>query len=168
MKSSTKLALTDRAAERDIERRLVERLEEFLLELGEGFAFVAQQYLFEVDGDDFVIDLLLFNYVQNRFVIFELKKGRFRPDYAGQLGFYVAWADDKLRDPDRHDATVGILLCTARNDGVVHYALRSAAAPMAVSTFTYDTLPEAERDALPAANELLKAIDPPRVAGAPS
>lgn len=98
------LALTDRAAEQRHRARPRGTARGVPPRARRGFAFVAQRYLFEVDGDDFVIDLLLFNYVQNRFVIFELKKGRFRPDYAGQLGFYVAWADDKLRDPDRHEA----------------------------------------------------------------
>jgi hypothetical protein len=78
---------------------------------------------FDVDGDDFWVDLLLFHVEQLRYVVVELKIGRFKPDYAGQLGFYVALVDDQPRRPDRHAPTVGILLCAGRNDRVVRYSL---------------------------------------------
>jgi hypothetical protein len=106
--------------------------------------------------DEFFVDLLLFHVEQLRYVVVELKIGKFRHDYVGALGFYVTMVDDQLRRPDRHAPTVGILLCTSRNDQVVRYALRSTAA--AVSTFTYDTLPPAEQAALPAAATLAAAI----------
>ncbi|MCZ4277826.1 PDDEXK nuclease domain-containing protein [Rhodococcoides yunnanense] len=86
------LDLTDRVAERELEDALVTRMERFLLELGHGFAFVGRQYHFAVDGDDFNIDLLFFNWMQSRFVVIELEIGRFQPEYLGKLGFYVAWA----------------------------------------------------------------------------
>lgn len=88
------------------------RLEQFLLELGHGFAFVGRQYHFEVGDQDFYIDLLFFNWVQARFVVVELKVGRFEPEYVGKLGFYVSWIDDNLRNKDIHAPTVGILLCS--------------------------------------------------------
>ena len=112
------LELTQPAAERDLESALVTRLQTFLLELGHGFAFVGRQYHFEVDGDDFSIDLLFFNWAQSRFVVIELKIGRFQPEHTGKLGFYVAWVDENLRDQSRHSPTIGILLCTGRNDNV--------------------------------------------------
>lgn len=92
------LNLTRRVAERDLEDALMARLQRFLLELGHGFAFVGRQHRFAVDGQDFAIDLLFFNYTQSRFVVIELKVGKFEPGYLGQLGFYVAWVDDNLRD----------------------------------------------------------------------
>ena len=95
------------------------------------------------------MDLLLFNVEQCRYVVVELKVGRFRHEYAGQLGFYVAMVDDELRRPALHAPTVGILLCAGRNERVVRYALRAAASPMAVATYTYDTLPADERASLP-------------------
>jgi len=114
------------------------RLERFLLELGHGFAFAGRQYHFEVGGDDFYIDLLFFNWTQSRFVVIELKIGRFQPEYVGKLGFYVAWVDDNLRAHDRHAPTIGILLCASRNDNVVRYSLAGTTAPLAVATYTYD------------------------------
>lgn len=107
------LDVTAPVAERNLESALVGRLQAFLLELGHGFAFIGRQYRFEVDGEDFRIDLLFFNWVQSRFVVIELKAARFRPEFTGQLGFYVAWVDENLRDPARHAPTVGT--CCARD-----------------------------------------------------
>jgi len=152
------LDLTAPAAERDLEAALVARLQAFLLELGHGFAFIGRQYHFTVDGDDFYLDLLFFNWAQSRFVVVELKVGGFRPDYLGQLGFYVAWVDGNLRDRDRHAPTIGILLCAGRNDNVVRYSLAGASAPLAVADYTYDTLPERERELLPTAAQLQTVV----------
>ena len=135
------LNLTGRIAERELEAALMGRLERFLLELGHGFAFAGRQYHFEVGGDDFYIDLLFFNWTQSRFVVIELKIGRFQPEYVGKLGFYVAWVDNNLRAHDRHAPTIGILLCADRNDNVVRYSLAGTTAPLAVATYTYDALP---------------------------
>jgi len=151
------LELTGPAAERDLETALVMRLQAFLLELGHGFAFVGRQYHFAVDGDDFYIDLLFFNWAQSRFVVVELKVGRFEPEQTGQLGFYVAWVDANLRVADRHAPTIGILLCAGRNDNVVRYALAGSTAPLAVADYTYDALPPAARAAVPTEAELADA-----------
>lgn len=153
------LDFTDRVAERELEAALMARLETFLLELGHGFAFVGRQYHFTVDGDDFYIDLLFFNWTQSRFVVVELKVGRFEPEHAGKLGFYVSWVDENLRIPDRHGATIGILLCAGRNDNVVRYSLAGAPAPLAVANYTYDTLPAPIRELVPTDNELASAVD---------
>ncbi|GAA3514355.1 PDDEXK nuclease domain-containing protein [Georgenia daeguensis] len=151
------LDLTGPAAERDLETALMTRLQDFLLELGHGFAFVGRQYHFAVDGDDFYIDLLFFNWAQSRFVVVELKIGRFAPEHLGQLGFYVSWVDANLRDLDRHSPTVGILLCAGRNDNVVRYSLAGTTAPVAVADYTYDTLPASVREAVPTDRELAAA-----------
>jgi predicted nuclease of restriction endonuclease-like (RecB) superfamily len=153
------LELTGPAAERDLEAAVVKRMQAFLLELGHGFAFVGRQYHFTVDGDDFYIDLLFFNWSQSRFVLVELKIGRFAPEHAGQLGFYVAWVDANLRVTDRHAPTIGILLCTGRNDSVVRYCLAGSTAPLAVADYTYDALPPAARAAIPTETELTDAAD---------
>jgi len=142
----------------------VDRLQAFLLGLGHGFAFVGRQYHFEVDGDDFYIDLLFFNWAQSRFVI-ELKIGRFAPEHAGKLGFNVAWVDENLRVPDRHSPTVGILIWAGRNDNVVRYSLAGSTAPLAIANYTYDALLPAVRDAVPTDDDLtdaLRADDPAR------
>ncbi len=160
------LALTARAAERDLEDALMGRLQRFLLELGHGFAFVGRQHHFTVDGQDFYIDLLFFNYTQSRFVVVELKVGAFKPEHLGQLGFYVAWVDANLREQHRHSPTIGILLCADRNDNVVRYSLAGATAPLAVASYTYDALPPTLRELLPTDTELVTAItDTPSPSG---
>ncbi|WP_413768436.1 PDDEXK nuclease domain-containing protein [Rhodococcus pyridinivorans] len=153
------LDLDERAAERELEAALMTRLEQVLLELGHGFAFVGRQYHFTVDHDDFYIDLLFFNWIQSRFVVVELKIGRFEPEYAGKLGFYVSWVDENLRVADRHAPTIGILLCAGRNDNVVRYSLAGTTAPLAVANYTYDTLPEPIRELVPTDSELADAVD---------
>ncbi len=153
------LTLREGAAERDLEQAMMDRLQETLLEMGSGFAFVGRQMRFDIDGDEFVVDLLLFHVTQLRYTVIELKMGKFKAEYAGQLGFYIAMIDDELRRPEIHAPTVGILLCADRNERVVRYALRAAAAPMAVATYTYDKLPAAEKDALPNLSVLTDALE---------
>jgi len=148
------LDITAPVRERDLEEALVQQVQGLLLELGDGFAFVGRQYPFEVDGDDFYIDLLFFNWVQNRFVVVELKIRKFEPAHVGQLGFYVSWVDQNLRQPQRHEATIGILLCAGRNDNVVRYALAGTSSPLAVADYTYDTLPPALQQAVPTTEQL--------------
>lgn len=153
------LAVDGDAAERELERALVDRIIDTLRELGEGFAFVGRQVHFEVDGDDFHVDLLFFHVEQLRYVVIELKTGRFRPEQLGQLGFYVALVDDRLRRP-HHADTVGLLLVAGKTDAVVRYSLAGQRAPVAVSS--YDLLPEAERAALPSEAVLARAVRDPR------
>jgi predicted nuclease of restriction endonuclease-like (RecB) superfamily len=152
------LGLTGEIAERDLEQALMDRIVETLRELGPGFAFVGRQVHFDVDGDDFYLDLLFFHVEQLRYVVVELKTGKFQPEYAGKLQFYIALVDDKLRRA-AHAPTVGILICGSRNEHTVRYALNQSNTPMAVSTYTYETLPAAERQALPDADELAAALD---------
>jgi len=152
------LDLTADVAERDLEQALMDRIVDTLRELGSGFAFVGRQVHFDVDGDDFFIDLLFFHTEQLRYVVVELKTGKFEPAFAGQLGFYVAVVDDKMRR-DFHRPTVGILICGDRNAHTVRYALGRIGAPMAVSTYTYDALPASEREVLPDADQIAAALD---------
>lgn len=155
------LALSERVAERELEQALMDRLQGTLLAFGHGMAFVGRQVRFDIDGDELVLDLLLFSVEQLRYVVVELKVGRFDPAYVGQLGTYVAVVDDRLRRSDRHAPTVGILLCKGRNDTLVRYALAGAPAPLAVADYTYDTLPAQERSGLPIAAELAAALEQP-------
>ncbi|WP_105030363.1 PDDEXK nuclease domain-containing protein [Arthrobacter ruber] len=152
------LGLSGEVAERDLEQALMDRIVDTLRELGPGFAFVGRQVHLEVEGDDFYIDLLFFHVEQLRYFVIELKTGKFQPEYAGKLNFYVALVDDKLRR-EAHNDTVGILICGSKNDHTVRYALGRSESPMAVSTYTYESLPAAEQRALPAADELTAAFD---------
>ncbi|WP_325169857.1 PDDEXK nuclease domain-containing protein [Arthrobacter sedimenti] len=103
-----------------------------LRELGPGFTFVCRQVHLEVEVDGFYIDLLLFHVEQLRYVVIELKTGRFQPEYVGKWNFHVASVDDKLRR-EAHNDTVGILVCGSKNDHTVRCALGRSESPMAVS-----------------------------------
>ena len=134
------LGLSGEVAERDLENALTSRITETLRELGPGFSFVGRQVHFDVDGDDFYVDLLFFHIEQSRYVVIELKTGKFQPEYAGKLNFYVALVDDVLRR-GHHNETIGILICGTKNDRSVRYSLGRATSPMAVAAYTYDNLP---------------------------
>lgn len=152
------LGLSGQVAERELEQALTERIVETLQELGLGFAFVGRQVHFEVGDDDYYIDLLFFHVEQLRYFVVELKTGKFQPEYAGKLNFYVALVDDKLRRTG-HSPTVGILICGSTNEHSVRYALTRSDSPMAVSTYTYEALPAAEKRALPGEDELSAAFE---------
>lgn len=150
------LAIDSDASERELESRLTERVVQTLFELGPGFSFVARQKHFDVDGDDFYIDLLFFHVEQLRYVVIELKTTKFEPKDAGQLGFYVALVDDRVRRPEIHSPTVGILLVADKNETVVRYALAGTPQPVAVSRYE---LSPAEQAALPAEETLARLAD---------
>ncbi|QCU79665.1 DUF1016 domain-containing protein (plasmid) [Citricoccus sp. SGAir0253] len=152
------LGLTGEIAERDLEQRLTDQIVETLRELGPGFAFVDRQVHLEVEGDDFYLDLLFFHVEQLRYYVIELKTGKFQPEYAGKLNFYVAVVDDQLRRSFHHD-TVGILICGSKNDHTVRYSLGRATSPMAVAAYTYDQLPPADQELVPAEDQITAALD---------
>jgi predicted nuclease of restriction endonuclease-like (RecB) superfamily len=152
------LGLSGEVAERDLENALTSRITETLRELGPGFSFVGRQVHFDVDGDDYYVDLLFFHIEQLRYVVIELKTGRFQPEHAGKLNFYVALVDDVLRR-EYHNETVGILICGTKNDRSVRYSLGRSASPMAVAAYTYDKLPAAEQRALPDEGHLVAALE---------
>jgi predicted nuclease of restriction endonuclease-like (RecB) superfamily len=152
------LNLTGEVAERDLENALTNRITETLRELGPGFSFVGRQVHFDVDGDDFYVDLLFFHIEQSRYVVVELKTGKFQPEFAGKLNFYVALVDDTLRR-EHHNETIGILICGTKNDRSVRYSLGRSSSPMAVAAYTYDKLPVAEQLALPNEGHLVAALE---------
>lgn len=152
------LGLSGEVAERDLEHALTSRITETLRELGPGFAFVGRQVHFDVDGDDFYIDLLFFHIEQSRYVVIELKTGKFQVEHAGKLNFYVALVDDVLRR-DHHNETIGILICGTKNDRTVRYSLGRSTSPMAVAAYTYDKLPPAEQKALPNEGHIVAALE---------
>ncbi len=153
------LGLHEKALERDLERALVDHMQKFLLELGVGFAFVGAQYRLEVEGDEFFVDLLFYHLGLSCFVVIELKTTDFKPEYSGQINFYVNVIDDKLRRP--HDnPTIGIILCRSKKKSVVEYALRGMNQPISVSTYrTTAMLPEEFKAKLPSVEDLQHEIE---------
>ena len=95
------LTLTEPFQERELETELVRHLEKFLLELGQGFAFVGRQYRLDVGAEDFYIDLLFYHLTLRSFIVIDLKKGKFKPEYAGKLNFYCSVVNDRLKHADR-------------------------------------------------------------------
>jgi len=148
------LNLGQEAEEREIESALIEHIRRFLLELGVGFAFVGNQYRLEVGGEEFFIDLLFYHLKLRCYVVIELKAGAFKPEYTGKLNFYLAAVDDLLRHPD-DAASIGLLLCKAKNQVVVEYSLRNVETPIGVSSYQLtESLPEKIRASLPTIAEL--------------
>ena len=120
---------TEAMNERDIERQLVQHITKYLLEMGSGFAFVAQQKHFEVGDSDFYADLILYNIQLHAYVVIELKATPFKPEYMGQLNFYINVVDDTLRG-EHDNKTIGLLLCNGGDKVVAQYALFGYDQPM--------------------------------------
>ena len=116
--------------ERDIEQALVQDITKLLLELGTGFAFLGNQYHLNVGGDDFYIDLLFYNLNLRCYIVIELKTGEFKPEYAGQLNFYLSAVDGIIKK-EQDNPSIGLLLCKSKNDLVAEYALKDMASPSA-------------------------------------
>jgi predicted nuclease of restriction endonuclease-like (RecB) superfamily len=132
------LGLTGDVRESSLERSLIADIERFMIELGAGFAFVGRQVPLGVDGEEFFIDLLFFHIPLNRYVVIDLKLGKFRPQYAGQINFYVNVLDDQLRR-EHHEPTIGLVLCADRNETVARYALNGIDRPVGIAR--YNTTP---------------------------
>jgi len=147
------LTLRRDAHERELERGLLERLRDFLLELGKGFAFLGSQYHLEVGGQDFYIDLLFYHHRLRCLVAIDLKMADFQPADAGQMNFYLSALDDLVRHPE-DKPSVGIILCKGKNRAVAEYALRDIAKPLGVSAFKTKEL----TDALPSLEELERVL----------
>ena len=128
------LGLADDARERDIENALVKHITKVLLELGNGFAFVGQQYRVEVAGDEFFIDLLFYHIKLKSYVVVELKATAFKPEHIGQLNFYLSVVDAQLKDED-DKPTIGLLLCRKQNRLVAQYAVNGIDKPIGIAEY---------------------------------
>ena len=145
---------TDKMAERDIERQLVSHITKYLLEMGSGFAFVAQQKHFEVGDSDFYTDLILYNIQLHAYVVIELKATPFKPEYMGQLNFYINVVDDTLRG-EHDNKTIGLLLCNGGDKVVAQYALSGYDQPIGVSDYQLSkAIPDNLKSALPTVEEV--------------
>ena len=149
----------DKMAERDIERQLVSHITKYLLEMGSGFAFVAQQKHFEVGDSDFYADLILYNIQLHAYVVIELKATPFKPEYMGQLNFYINVVDDTLRG-EHDNNTIGLLLCNGGDKVVAQYALSGYDQPIGVSDYQLSkAIPENLKSALPTVAEVEEELN---------
>ena len=127
------LMLHKDARERELQDGLINHIRQFLLELGKGFAFVGSPYPLTVGGDEFEIDLLFYHLHLRCYVVIDLKIGKFAPQDAGQMNFYLSAVDDLIRHKD--DApSIGLILCKSKNEIVAEYALRDVNKPIGVAT----------------------------------
>ncbi len=148
------LGIAEDAEERAIELGLVRHIRDFLLELGQGFAFVGNQVPLRVGEEEFRIDLLFYHLKLRCYVVIELKAGRFRPERMGKLNFYLSAVDDLLRHPDDRPS-IGLVLCKDREVTVAEYALRGTTQPMAVSQYELTkALPDDLKGKLPSVEDL--------------
>jgi hypothetical protein len=151
------LNLAPESFERDLEKSLLEKLKDFLLELGSGFAFVGSQYHLEVGGQDYFLDLLFYHLKMRCFVVIDLKITDFKPEYVGKMGFYLSAVDDCVRHTDDRPS-IGLILCKTRNSIVAEYALRNTANPMAISEYRTQPLPLEFKQNLPSIEKLEKEL----------
>jgi predicted nuclease of restriction endonuclease-like (RecB) superfamily len=152
------LTLTDKAQEKDIENELVKHVTEFLLELGEGFAFVGQQVNIEVGGDDFFIDLLFYHLKLRSYIVIELKTGDFKPEHLGQLGFYITAVDRQIKS-EYDNATIGLLLCKTKNKIIAEYALGNNNQPIGIAEYKLvESLPTNIKSQLPSIEDIEREL----------
>jgi len=145
--------------ERELETGLIAHLEKFLLELGQGFAFVGRQYNLDIGDQDFYIDLLFYHLKLRCFVVIDLKRGDFKPEYAGKMNFYCSVVDDHLRHPD-DKPTIGLILCQQPNRVLAEYALRGIDKPIGVSGFELTrALPETLQSSLPSIEQIERELE---------
>lgn len=145
--------------EKMIENEIVRNIKKFLLSLGADFAFIGNQFRLIVDEDEYFIDLLFFNRKLQCLVAFELKKGKFKPEYLGKLNFYLSVLDEYVKQP-HENPSIGIILCKEKNNKTVEFSFRDFNKAMGVATYkTANELPEQFRNALPNEEILKKLMD---------
>jgi len=144
--------------EREIENELVANIAKTLIELGTGFAFLGNQYHLSISNEDYYLDLLFYNTRLRCYVVIELKAGKFKPEYAGKLNFYLSAIDDILRN-EYDKPSIGILLCKEKDRLTVEYALRDINKPIGVSEYKLsDFVPHEFADTLPSAEDIERRI----------
>ena len=158
------LTIAGKVKEKVIEKGLVDHVQQMLLELGVGFAFVGRQVKFEVDGRQYSVDLLFYHLKLRCFVVIDLKAGAFEPEHVGKLNFHLSLVDDRLRHPA--DApTIGLVLAREKSRLTVEYALRDLKKPIGVAewqTRLVDALPPELKDALPSIEDIEAGLPPAR------
>jgi predicted nuclease of restriction endonuclease-like (RecB) superfamily len=145
----------------EIERSLTAHIEKFLLELGQGFAFVGRQVHLELEGDDFYVDLLFYHLKLRCYIVIELKACEFEASFIGQLNLYQNVINDILRHPD-DNPTIGLLLVKGKNRTVVEYSLAGFENPMGVADWQErltKELPKELKSSLPTIEEIERELD---------
>jgi len=151
------LSLTKKAKEKDLEKKLIKHISDFLLELGKGFAYMGRQYKLKVGKKEFKTDLLFYHTKLKSYVIIELKMTEFEPEFIGKLNFYTTAINEIVKDKN-DKPTIGILLCKIKDDFVVDFSIKDINKPIGVSEFTYTELPDEIKNQLPSDKQLLDKL----------
>ncbi len=153
------LQLGKEHSESELETSLIKNIRGFLLEMGSYFTFVGNQYKIRVDDREYFIDLLLYHRQLQCLIAIELKIGAFEPEYKGKMEFYLSVLNDTIRLPHEREA-IGIIICKSKSRTVVEYSLKTSGVPIGVATYTTSThLPDAYRNLLPSADEIMDKLD---------
>jgi predicted nuclease of restriction endonuclease-like (RecB) superfamily len=152
------LSLGEKAREKDLESALTDHIQKFLLELGQGFAYMGRQFPINVGGDDFYLDLLFYHTRLRCYVVVELKATEFKPEYAGKLNFYLNVVNAQIRQT-QDQPTIGILLCKTPNKIMVEYALENISSPLGVAEYQImNAIPDNFKGELPSIEELEESL----------
>lgn len=148
------LTIQGKAKEKAIEDGLITHIRDFLLELGQGFAFVGSQVPLTFDDEEFFIDLLFYHLQLRCYIVIELKATKFKPEHMGQLGFYLAAVDNQMRK-EGDNKTIGIILCKSKSKIIADYALQNMKAPIGISQYQLaKALPKELKSNLPTIEEI--------------
>ena len=148
--------LKEKYVETELERALVERIKDTLIELGKGFCFIGNQYKITIDNTEYFIDMLFYHLKLRCYVVVELKIGEFKPEYAGKMNFYIN-AINRILKTDKDNDTIGLILCKGKSRLTVEYSLSNIENPIGISSF--EILPKEIIDALPTEEDLNLHID---------
>jgi RecB family endonuclease NucS len=151
--------LTENYKEKELENALVENITNFLLELGQGFAYVGKQYPIRVGDRERNIDLLFYHLELRCYVVIELKTKEFEPEHAGKLGYYVTAVNHQLKK-EMDNPTIGMLIVKKKNNIDAQYSLESSSLPMGISEYTFSKLlPENFKSSLPSIEEIERELN---------
>lgn len=151
--------IKEECVERDIENVMIERIKNVLLELGKGFSFVGNQYKISTQAQDYYIDMLFYHLDLRCYIVVELKNNEFKPEYTGQLSFYVTAVDETLKK-EQDNQTIGLLLCKSKDKLSVEWALKGASTPIGVTSYEVrNEIPKEILDKLPTEEDINKHID---------
>lgn len=147
-------------SERELENQVITNIKHFILSLGKGFTYIGNQHRLTVGDDEFFSDLLFYNRVLQCLVAIELKRGKFKPEHAGKLNFYLNLLDEKIKLPHENNS-IGIILCKEKNNAIIEYAFRNIDKAMGVATYKTSKLPPSRyKKILPDAESLRKLLKP--------
>jgi hypothetical protein len=152
------LDLADDHIEKELENGLIENVRNFLLEMGQYFTFIGNQYRVEVEDEEFFIDILLYHRKLQCLIAIELKRGAFKPEYAGKMQFYLSALDDKVK-LEHENPSIGIVICQDKKRTLVEYTLRDLNKPIGIATYTAGKLlPNNVKDLLPTPEEIVEHL----------